>query len=64
VLELLPISASRHIHTSLRHACGYGLANAEHDTRSLQGYLGNRNIQHTVRYAELAPDRFKDFWRT
>jgi hypothetical protein len=22
-----------------------------------------RYIQHTVRYAELAPDRFKDFWR-
>ena len=21
------------------------------------------NIQHTVRYTELAPDRFKDFWR-
>jgi hypothetical protein len=20
-------------------------------------------IQHTVRYTELAPDRFKDFWR-
>jgi hypothetical protein len=23
----------------------------------------NKNIQHTVRYTELAPDRFKDFWR-
>jgi integrase len=23
-----------------------------------------RNIQHTVRYTELAPDRFKDFWRS
>ena len=47
----------------LRHACGYALANAGHDTRSLQAYLGHRNIQHTVRYTELAPDRFKDFWR-
>jgi hypothetical protein len=26
-------------------------------------YLGHRNIQHTVRYIELAPDRFKGFWR-
>jgi hypothetical protein len=26
-------------------------------------YLGHNNIQHTVRYTELAPDRFKDFWR-
>ena len=25
--------------------------------------LGQKNIQHTVRYTELAPDRFKDFWR-
>ncbi len=47
----------------LRHACGYALANAGHDTRSLQAYLGHRNIQHTVRYTELAPDRFKDFWK-
>ena len=47
----------------LRHACGFALANAGRDTRSLQAYLGHRNIQHTVRYTELAPDRFKDFWR-
>jgi type 1 fimbriae regulatory protein FimB/type 1 fimbriae regulatory protein FimE len=47
----------------LRHACGYALANRGHDTRALQAYLGHRNIQHTVRYTELSPDRFKDFWR-
>jgi type 1 fimbriae regulatory protein FimB/type 1 fimbriae regulatory protein FimE len=47
----------------LRHACEFKLANDGHDTRSLQAYLGHRNIQHTVRYTELAPDRFKDFWR-
>jgi type 1 fimbriae regulatory protein FimB/type 1 fimbriae regulatory protein FimE len=47
----------------LRHACGFTLANKGHDTRALQAYLGHRNIQHTVRYTELAPDRFKDFWR-
>jgi type 1 fimbriae regulatory protein FimB/type 1 fimbriae regulatory protein FimE len=46
----------------LRHACGFALANAGRDTRALQAYLGHRNIQHTVRYTELAPDRFKDFW--
>jgi type 1 fimbriae regulatory protein FimB/type 1 fimbriae regulatory protein FimE len=34
-----------------------------HDTRALQAWLGHKNIQHTVRYTELAPDRFKDFWR-
>jgi hypothetical protein len=32
------------------------------DTRTLQAYLGHRNIQHTVRYTELAPNRFKTFW--
>ena len=47
----------------LRHACGFALANNGHDTRALQAYLGHRNIQHTVRYTELSPDRFKDFWR-
>ena len=47
----------------LRHACGFAMANAGHDTRALQAWLGHRNIQHTVRYTELAPDRFKDFWR-
>jgi integrase len=47
----------------LRHACGYALANRGHDTRALQAYLGHRNIQHTVRYTELSPNRFKNFWR-
>ena len=47
----------------LRHACGFALANAGHDTRALQAYLGHRNIQHTVRYTELAPDRFRNFWK-
>jgi type 1 fimbriae regulatory protein FimB/type 1 fimbriae regulatory protein FimE len=47
----------------LRHACGFALANKGHDTRALQAFLGHKNIQHTVRYTELAPDRFKDFWR-
>src|SRR5262249_4407105 len=47
----------------LRHACGFALANAGHDTRALQAYLGHKNIQHTVRYTELAPDRFKSFWK-
>ena len=47
----------------LRHACGYALANKGIDTRALQAYLGHKSIQHTVRYTELSPGRFKDFWR-
>jgi len=37
------------------------VANKGHGTRALQAYLGHENIQHTVRYTELAPTRFKDF---
>jgi len=43
----------------LRHACGFKLTNDGHDTRALQHYLRHKNIQHTVRYTEMAPDRFK-----
>jgi integrase len=46
----------------LRHACGFYLANKGVDTRALQQYLGHLNIQHTVRYTELTPQRFQDFW--
>jgi type 1 fimbriae regulatory protein FimB/type 1 fimbriae regulatory protein FimE len=46
----------------LRHACGFQLANKGIDTRALQAYLGHKNIQHTVKYTELSPHRFKDFW--
>ncbi len=47
----------------LRHACGFYLVNQGHDTRSIQHYLGHRNIQHTVRYTELASGRFNGFWK-
>src|SRR5215470_11370609 len=56
----LPFPVHPHM---LRHACGFKLANDGHDTRAIQHYLGHKNIQHTVRYTELAPTRFKDFWR-
>jgi integrase len=56
----LPFPVHPHM---LRHACGFALANQGHDTRALQAYLGHKNIQHTVRYTELSPTRFKDFWR-
>ena len=56
----LKIKAHPHM---LRHACGFALANAGRDTRSLQAYLGHKNIQHAVRYSELAPIRFKGWWK-
>ena len=47
----------------LRHGCGYKLANEGHDTRAIQHYMGHKNIQHTVRYTELAAGRFNGFWK-
>ena len=44
----------------LRHSCGFKLANDGVDTR-LQAYLGHKNIQHTVRYAELSPKPIQGF---
>lgn len=55
----LPLSVHPHM---LRHSCGFYLASRGHDTRAIQAYLGHKNIQHTVRYTELSPDRFKSFW--
>ena len=59
-LASIPFPVHPHM---LRHACGFYLASKGHDTRAIQAYLGHKNIQHTVRYTELAPGRFKDFWR-
>jgi Phage integrase family len=59
-LAKLPFPIHPHM---LRHSAGYKLANEGHDTRSIQQYLGHRNITHTVRYTELSPERFKNFWK-
>lgn len=64
VCEAISKDTGVHLNShALRHGCGYRLANAGRDTRSLQGYLGHKNIQHTVRYTELSPLRFRDFWK-
>jgi integrase len=47
----------------LRHGCGYYLAAKGIDTRAIQDYLGHANIHHTVRYTQLAPQRFEGFWQ-
>lgn len=44
----------------LRHSCGYWLANQGYDIRLIQDYLGHKNIQHTVRYTKLNPERFRE----
>jgi type 1 fimbriae regulatory protein FimB/type 1 fimbriae regulatory protein FimE len=47
----------------LRHATGYKLANDGRDLRTIQDFMGHRNINHTVRYTELAADRFKGLFK-
>ena len=59
--EVAKIGFPVHPHM-LRHSTGFYLANHGHDTRSIQAYLGHRQIQHTVRYTELAASRFEAFW--
>jgi type 1 fimbriae regulatory protein FimE len=56
----LPFPINPHM---LRHSTGYKLANDGHDTRALQHYMGHKNIKHTVRYTEMAPDLLKNFWK-
>jgi hypothetical protein len=50
----------------LRHACGYALANAGHDTRALQAWLGHRNTgtsgEIEIWCCELRADCFGCGW--
>jgi hypothetical protein len=41
----------------------YGASVASTTRHLLQDWLGHRAIQHTARYTELTPTRFKDVWR-
>lgn len=44
---------------TLRHSCGYYLANEGHSIRLIQDYLGHRNIQNTEIYTELSAKKFE-----
>lgn len=57
-LAELPFPVHPHM---LRHAKGYQLAAKGIDTRAIQAYFGHRNIQHTVTYTQLDPERFRGF---
>ncbi|MBW4433194.1 MAG: tyrosine-type recombinase/integrase [Pelatocladus maniniholoensis HA4357-MV3] len=59
--ELASLPFPIHAHM-LRHGTGYYLANRGIDTRTIQSYLGHKNIQHTVRYTELASTKFQGLW--
>jgi len=47
----------------LRHACGYALAMRGTTRGQFKTGSGIARIQHTVRYTELSPARFKESWR-
>jgi hypothetical protein len=49
------LGLSSHVEPRLWLCAGQG-----YDTRALQAYPGHRNIQHTVRYTEPSPGRFKE----
>lgn len=59
--ELTDLGFNCHPH-QLRHGCGYYLANKGVDTRTIQEYLGHKNIQNTVIYTELTDNRFRKLW--
>ena len=43
----------------LRHSTGYALVNKGDDTRSIQGFLGHKNIRPTQGYTALSAKRFQ-----
>jgi type 1 fimbriae regulatory protein FimB len=51
-----------HPHT-LRHSCGFALADKGHDLRLIQDYLGHLDPRHTVHYTRTAGRRFEGLWR-
>jgi site-specific recombinase XerD len=48
---------------TLRHSCGFALADKGHDLRLIQDYLGHRDPRHTVHYTRTAGRRFEGLWR-
>ncbi len=51
-----------HPHT-LRHSCGFYLANQGYDLRLIQDYLGHRDPKHTAHYTRVAGTRFEGLWK-
>jgi site-specific recombinase XerD len=47
----------------LRHSCGFALAEKNTATRTIQDYLGHKNIRHTVAYTATNAERFKGLWK-
>lgn len=46
----------------LRHGCGFGLIDRGVDVRTVQAWLGHRDISNTVRYTTVSARRFEGIW--
>ena len=51
-----------HIHM-LRHSAGYALAGRGVDTRTLQAFMGHKNISNTTIYTAVADKRLRTIWQ-
>ena len=51
-----------HPHT-LRHSCGYYMADKGVDVRTMQDYLGHRDVRRTVHYCRISGRRFEGIWK-
>jgi type 1 fimbriae regulatory protein FimB/type 1 fimbriae regulatory protein FimE len=51
-----------HIHM-LRHSTGYALAGRGVDTRTLQAFMGHKNIADTTIYTAVADKRLRTIWQ-
>jgi integrase len=47
----------------LRHSAGHVLVSKGVPIRSLQLFMGHKQIQNTTKYAQLSPNPFKNFWK-
>jgi type 1 fimbriae regulatory protein FimB len=48
---------------TLRHSCGFYLADRGTDLRTMQDYLGHRDPRHTVIYTRVTGRRFEGLWK-
>jgi integrase len=47
---------------TLRHSCGYYLANKGYQQRIIQDYLGHRDPKHTALYTRISGKMFDGIW--
>lgn len=48
---------------TLRHSCGFALADKGHNLSLIQDYLGHRDPRHIVHYTRMASRQFEGLWR-